>query len=1310
MATQSRNGALRALLLVLLVLSGSVLALRMPQTWEVACTVARRHLPDVLGLDVGIGRCELDPLGSRVVVHGFSLFLPGEDTPLVAADTAEVQFGFLRPFSGRLTLALVRAERPRVTLDLSQPSTEPAKKSEGCFLDPLERVRIAHLDITGAELRLALPEGRRVEVADLDVRWTERWGVIELDAEARRGLVRLGPDGKELALQRLAFAGAVDPDEALLELERAEVSLDDISTTVSGRVDSLCEPHLALDAQVFLPLRTLSQAKLLPKPATGHLWSRVSIAGKAESPAISLELSGNGLGYDRYGPANISARLSYSGDELRVEEVVVPVGAGRVRATGKLGLTPLFPLELTLKTEDASLARILDKAGIKGAWVDFPATLDAQLTGNLLPRFSLSGPLDLRIGRFTLATRAYDAPSSDGITILEFDKGRAQAQVKIQADRVSFNHVSADVGRSHVQGDVGLLIGNGLGLDIHGKGELELADFGHIAGLKWAGRGNATYSITGPVSEVKVESGLSFRDFVFWSFSMGVLQGKLNYSDGVLAFPSFTGQKGRTQYYGKAAVGFGRLLNLKLEVNVPQGRTEDLVDVVAGLTPSLAVMQGTLGGTASGRVEIDSPIERLEGLVAFDVKDTTYYGRRMGDGSARLRFVDGKAMVLERTELRGPLGRTWAEGTLLFAGGLDYRFGGDGLSLAETVEPELARRMGIQGTMVMDGVVSGTSDLPVVDVTLRAPRVTFADRNLGAMDLTGRLVGKDLEVWGRPFQDANGRVKLKVQDAWPYDASLTLALPEIRPLLPSEPLWAGVSGAVSGSLTAKGPLMEPEAAHLSATVDKLVLSRGDVRGENTAPISLSYGKGRVEVQPFRFLGPYVDLNLGGWMTTRGGIAFTLRGGGDLRLLESLMPAMVERSTGRVTVDAEATGTLDAPSVVGSAELLDMRLAMRDLPVNIRGMSGRVELTGQRVLLEHLQGLLNEGRISARGDVRLARFLPQRLGLTVQLDEVPYRLTEDLPATFSGLLQVVGPPRGFTVTGGMDIVKMRYQKALDVESLLKSMQKRANAASSSANAVTGEQQKPWVIWDVNVHFGDVRVDNNLAKARMLGDVRLTGTDLRPGLLGRVELAEGSQAFFRNNPFTISQGQLEFQDATSLEPVFEVQAQTQVREYVVKLHAFGKPTDPQVLLSSEPALVEGDIVSLLTLGFTSSDQETAASAGAGLAAEALFNVSGLDRQVQRFLPSNPVLRDLSLQISTTYNDATRQAEPTAQLESKFLSEQLKIGMTQPVSGRGTRARAEYRFDDRLSAQAQWDNENSEASFGNLGLELKLSWEVE
>jgi translocation and assembly module TamB len=81
-----------------------------------------------------------------------------------------------------------------------------------------------------------------------------------------------------------------------------------------------------------------------------------------------------------------------------------------------------------------------------------------------------------------------------------------------------------------------------------------------------------------------------------------------------------------------------------------------------------------------------------------------------------------------------------------------------------------------------------------------------------------------------------------------------------------------------------------------------------------------------------------------------------------------------------------------------------------------------------------------------------------------------------------------------------------------------------------------------------------------------------------------------------------------------------------------------------------------------------------------------------------------------LSTTYNAASGIVEPTAQFESKFLTEQLKLGMTQPVLGRGTRAQAEFQFDNRLSAQAQWDNENGESSLGNLGLDLKFRWEWE
>jgi len=31
--------------------------------WDRACTLARRQLPGLLGADVGLGRCEVDPAG-----------------------------------------------------------------------------------------------------------------------------------------------------------------------------------------------------------------------------------------------------------------------------------------------------------------------------------------------------------------------------------------------------------------------------------------------------------------------------------------------------------------------------------------------------------------------------------------------------------------------------------------------------------------------------------------------------------------------------------------------------------------------------------------------------------------------------------------------------------------------------------------------------------------------------------------------------------------------------------------------------------------------------------------------------------------------------------------------------------------------------------------------------------------------------------------------------------------------------------------------------------------------------------------------
>jgi translocation and assembly module TamB len=368
--------------------------------WETACTLARRNLPDLIGLDVGIGQCELDPLGQKIIIRGLSLFAPGTDTPLLAADLAEVQFGLTRPFSGKVALDLLRVQRPRVSVDLSKPLSkgtpgEPAP----CALKPLERLKISRLALTGAQVRLVLPNGRRVEVSDLDVGWKERWGVSEFDVEARRGVVALGPGAGELLLGRLVLSGGLDVDEQLLQLNRAEVALDDATVSASGRVETLCHPVLALDAQVFFPLRTLSQAGLLERPASGHVWTRLTVTGRPVAPSVSVSVTANNLAYERYGPTSLSAQLHYQGERVKIEKLTVPVGNGRAEVSGTLRLAPNLPVELDVKTYDASFGRIMAQAGVKGSWVDFPASV----TGHLGRGGSAHRPLRARHARLRRA-------------------------------------------------------------------------------------------------------------------------------------------------------------------------------------------------------------------------------------------------------------------------------------------------------------------------------------------------------------------------------------------------------------------------------------------------------------------------------------------------------------------------------------------------------------------------------------------------------------------------------------------------------------------------------------------------------------------------------------------------------------------------------------------------------------------------------------------------------------------------------------------------------------------------------------------
>src|SRR5207302_1455613 len=206
----------------------------------------------------------------------------------------------------------------------------------------------------------------------------------------------------------------------------------------------------------------------------------------------------------------------------------------------------------------------------------------------------------------------------------------------------------------------------------------------------------------------------------------------------------------------------------------------------------------------------------------------------------------------------------------------------------------------------------------------------------------------------------------------------------------------------------------------------------------------------------------------------------------------------------------------------------------------------------------------------------------------------------------------------------------------------------------------------VHFDLDVHLSrGVRVENNLARTDLKGDLKLTGSSRSVGLLGSVNTVHGT-ATFRGNDFQIEQGVVTFTDRQLIRPSFDLQATTQVKsanvEYKVHLHAFGTPGEPHLALNCEPALSEADLGFLLTFGFVAQNMQqstfSAADSGLAIGIEALNKATGFSDEVRRFIPKNAILRNPNIDFASDFSAATNRLEPMARLQAHLITERLDL----------------------------------------------------
>ncbi len=110
----------------------------------------------------------------------------------------------------------------------------------------------------------------------------------------------------------------------------------------------------------------------------------------------------------------------------------------------------------------------------------------------------------------------------------------------------------------------------------------------------------------------------------------------------------------------------------------------------------------------------------------------------------------------------------------------------------------------------------------------------------------------------------------------------------------------------------------------------------------------------------------------------------------------------------------------------------------------------------------------------------------------------------------------------------------------------------------------------------------RIENNIAKMIASADLKLQGTYDRPQLFGHVEIDRGD-IVFEGNRYVVTRGGVDFFNASRIEPVFDIEAETRVRVpeqiYNITLGFSGTTSRFSYSLNSDPPLPQVDILSVL-----------------------------------------------------------------------------------------------------------------------------------
>ncbi len=315
---------------------------------------------------------------------------------------------------------------------------------------------------------------------------------------------------------------------------------------------------------------------------------------------------------------------------------------------------------------------------------------------------------------------------------------------------------------------------------------------------------------------------------------------------------------------------------------------------------------------------------------------------------------------------------------------------------------------------------------------------------------------------------------------------------------------------------------------------------------------------------------------------------------DLSRFTSLVPA-AEQMTGSVTGNILVSGKAGKPVLKGGVDLTNasLRFINERFPA-ISGVSGRVDLALDRIVLKNLKSTIAGGTLQGEGSVVVSNGKLGEVDLRLRGNHLPLVRNDFLILRTNANLRVQGTLERSVVSGTVGTVDSIFYRDIELLPIGVPFTGPSAAAVPKIDPPrnrTSAIPAPFRNWGLDL---TVRTDEpfiirgNLADGDITGKIRIRGTMGAPAPDGSVRIRD----FRAELPFStlsIPSGTATFTPATGFDPILEIRGTAEPRPYRVTVFAYGRASDPQLVLTSNPPLPENEIMTLLATGTTTSGLE-------------------------------------------------------------------------------------------------------------------------